>query len=134
MATQPLADSIVSFLRPTSLLGRSNFVKRKLWKLLDFRYEQRSRPPRLPNEFLVVPDQTPRPTASSLLYSRKMSPNKLQGLLQQAPFIGRLPHETQLQGFIDRFPPQDLSGKSQRLAPNPTRTSFDVAQNKTASL
>jgi hypothetical protein len=134
MATQPLADSIVLFLRPTSLLGRSNFLERKFWKMLDFRHGQRSRPPPIPNEFFVVPNQTPGPTASSLLYSGKISPQKLQGLLQQAPFIGRLPHETQLPGFLDRFPLQDLSGKSQRLAPNPTRNGFDVAQNETASL
>jgi hypothetical protein len=134
MATQPLADLIVLLLRPTSLLECSNFLERKLWKLLDVCYGQRSRPPWLPHKFLVVPNQTPGPTASNLSYSRKMSPNKPQGLLQQAPFIGRLFHKTQLPGFLDRFPPQDLSGKSQHQASNLTWTGFDGAQNETASL
>jgi hypothetical protein len=173
MATRSLAGSTV---RLTSLLGRSNLLDRNSGNcsisatgrevdLLDFPM----------NSF--VPDQTPGPTTSSLLYTGKMSLKETATLLLQASFLGRLPHGTQLPGLptdflfrtsqanlsvrpqtwpepastlhkarqlsfssglssnqtplvLGRFPPQELSGESQRQAPNATQTGFDDPQDE----
>jgi hypothetical protein len=98
-----LASSIVSFLRPTSLLGRSNLLEcnsgnhlisatgREI-DLLDF----------LTNFLLYLLRCQGLPSPASYTADRSL-PNKLQMLLLQAPFIGRFPHETTPPSFSADF-------------------------------